>query len=53
MPGRLMPLFSPSMPPLMTSHSTSLPTNGCHAQLDQSIGEQNARARLALPSPVS
>ncbi len=44
MPGRLMPLCSPSMPPLMTSQSTSLPRTPAHAQFDQAIAEQDAGA---------
>ena len=46
MPGRLMPLFSPSMPPLMMSQITSSPIDFVDAQLDQAVGEQDARALL-------
>jgi hypothetical protein len=46
MPGRLMPLFSPSMPPLMISQTTSSPIHFVDAQLDEAVGEQNARALL-------
>ena len=46
MPGRLMPLFSPSMPPLTISQITSLAVDLVDAQLDQAVGEQNARALL-------
>ena len=43
-PGRLMPLCSPSMPPLTISQATSSPFDLVDAQLDQSVGEQDARA---------
>ncbi len=44
MPGRLMPLFSPSMPPLMISQTTSDADHLVHAQFDEAIGQQNARS---------
>ena len=46
MPGRLMPLCSPSMPPLMTSQSDVFAAvlDGAHAQFDQAVTEQDAGA---------
>jgi hypothetical protein len=46
MPGRLMPLCSPNMPPLTISQWTSPSSDFVNAQLDEAVGEQNARALL-------
>ena len=51
-PGRLMPLCSPSMPPLSTSQRTSLPRTAAHAQLDQAVAEQDAGAGAELAGKV-
>ena len=45
MPGRLMPLCSPSMPPLITSHSTSLPWMACTRS---SINPSESRMRSPI-----
>jgi hypothetical protein len=47
MPGRLMPFFSPSMPPLMIYRQRrALQLH--HAQLDEAVGEQDARALFSF-----
>ena len=45
MPGKLMPLCSPSIPPLITSHSTSLP---CTALTRSSINPSESRMRSPI-----